>query len=37
MDFVYAIRFADYGADFSFETPSGATDITDAFAGIYNG
>jgi hypothetical protein len=37
MDFVYAIRFADYGADFSFETPSGATDITDAFAEIYNG
>ena len=37
LDFVYAIRFADYGADFTFETPSEATDITDAFAEIYDG
>jgi hypothetical protein len=37
MDFVYVIGFSDYGAEFTFETPSEATDITSAFAELYAG
>ena len=37
MDFVYVVSFSDYGEEFTFETPSDATDITSAFAEIYAG
>ena len=37
MDFVYVVSFSDYGGEFTFVTPSDATDITSAFAEIYAG
>ena len=35
LDFAYSMDMFDYGETFSFDPPADATDVTDAFASIY--
>jgi hypothetical protein len=34
---LYVVSFSDYGADFTFDAPADAADITSAFAEMYAG